>query len=175
MSDVVATGAAEMVGQSKEKRLQIRMLIGFVGGLVLGLLAYSFAAGAPWVETVTTYVTGPIGQIFLRLLFMLVIPLLVSALVVGVAEMGDARSLGNIGLKTLIYTVIVSSIAVIISLAVVNALKPGVGVDPDAARAMIAAQGDGANTIIERAGEAKTGVDALIGIVPSNSSPKKAR
>lgn len=168
MNDMAVTGAAEAGGQSKEKRLQIRMLIGFVGGLVLGLLAYSFAADAPWVEVVTTYVTAPIGQLFLRLLFMLVIPLLVSALIVGVAEMGDARALGNIGLKTLIYTVIVSSIAVVISLVVVNLLQPGAGVDPAAARAMIAAQGDGANAIVERAGEAKTGVDALLAIVPSN-------
>jgi hypothetical protein len=45
------------------------------------------------VDAVVTYVTGPVGQIFLRLLFMLVIPLLFSALVVGIAEMGEIRSL----------------------------------------------------------------------------------
>jgi DAACS family dicarboxylate/amino acid:cation (Na+ or H+) symporter len=45
----------------------------------------------PGCDVVTTYVTGPIGEIFLRLLFMLVIPLLFSALVVGIAEMGDIR------------------------------------------------------------------------------------
>ena len=63
---------------------------------------------AAWVETVVTYVTGPIGQIFLRLLFMLVIPLLFAALVVGIAEMGEIRALKTIGLRTLAYTVIVS-------------------------------------------------------------------
>ena len=168
MSEVAVPGDVAANGQSKEKRLQIRMLIGFLGGLTLGLLTYSFAADAPWVDIVTTYITAPIGQIFLRLLFMLVLPLLVSALIVGVAEMGEAKALRNIGLKTLIYTVIVSSIAVVISLAVVNALQPGAGVDPQVAREMIAAQGSGANAILERAGEAKTGVDALIAIVPSN-------
>ena len=73
--------------------LQMQMLIGFVVGLALGLFVHLTQQGAPWVDVVTTYVTGPIGQIFLRLIFMLVIPLLFSALVVGIAEMGDVRSL----------------------------------------------------------------------------------
>ena len=67
------------------------------------------APDAAWVDTVTTYVTGPIGQIFLRLLFMLVIPLLFSALVIGIAEMGDVRSLKRIGIKTLLFTVGISA------------------------------------------------------------------
>ncbi len=73
--------------------LQWQMLAGFLVGLAFGLIAYSTQRDAAWVEFVTTYVTGPIGQIFLRLLFMLVIPLLFSALVVGISEMGEIRSL----------------------------------------------------------------------------------
>ncbi len=69
--------------------LQCQMLIGFLVGLIAGLVAYSTQRDAAWVEFVTTYMTQPIGQIFLRLLFMLVIPLLFSALVVGIAEMGE--------------------------------------------------------------------------------------
>jgi Na+/H+-dicarboxylate symporter len=149
-------------------QLQWRILAGFAAGLVLGLIVYTVAPGADWVTTVTTYVTGPIGQIFLRLLFMLVIPLLVSALIIGVAEMGEIGALKKVGISTLVYTVIVSSIAVAVSLAAVNLLKPGVGFDQDAANAMIE-QGSGqASSIIEKSQEAKTGVDAIIGIVPSN-------
>ena len=74
-------------------KLQWQMLIGFVAGLVLGLIVYSTQRDAAWVDIVTTYVTQPIGQIFLRLIFMLVIPLLFSALVVGISEMGEVRSL----------------------------------------------------------------------------------
>src|SRR3546814_6145517 len=74
-------------------------LIGFVAGLVAGLAVYYGAADAPWVDTVSTYVTGQVSQIFLRLLFMLVIPLLVSALIVGVAEMGEMRALKTVGLR----------------------------------------------------------------------------
>ena len=103
------TDAAEMAAKAApigHGRLQWRILMGFVLGLAAGLLAYTFARDAAWVETVVTYVTNPIGQIFLRLLFMLVIPLLFSALVVGVSEMGDVRSLGRIGWRTLGYTLL---------------------------------------------------------------------
>jgi DAACS family dicarboxylate/amino acid:cation (Na+ or H+) symporter len=148
--------------------LQWRILIGFVAGLAAGLLAYTFARDAAWIEWVVTYVTGPIGQIFLRLLFMLVIPLLFSALVVGIAEMGEIRELKAVGLRTLAYTVIVSAIAVAISLAAVNLLRPGDGVDPAAARELLAQGGEGAAGIVSASAEAKTGVEAVIAIVPNN-------
>jgi DAACS family dicarboxylate/amino acid:cation (Na+ or H+) symporter len=167
----MSTDAAEMArdaAPSGHSRLQWRILIGFVLGLGLGLLAYSFARDAAWVGWLVTYVTGPIGQIFLRLLFMLVIPLLFSALVVGIAEMGEIRSLKSIGLRTLAYTVIVSSISVAISLALVNLLRPGEGVDPVAARELLAQGGEGARNIVSASAESETGVNALISIVPSN-------
>ncbi|MGD9810297.1 MAG: dicarboxylate/amino acid:cation symporter [Sphingobium sp.] len=151
-----------------EGRLQYWMFGGFLAGLVLGLVAYSFAGGAPWITWVAANVTGPIGQIFLRLLFMLVIPLLVSALVIGVAEMGEIRALRSAGVKTLVYTIVVSAISVAISLLVVNLFQPGAGVDPETARSLLETSGQGARAIIDRAGEAKTGMDALVAIVPSN-------
>lgn len=149
-------------------KLQWYMLGCFVLGLVLGLIVYATARDAAWVEAVVTYVTAPIGQLFLRLLFMLVLPLLFSALVVGISEMGEVRALRNVGLMTLVYTIVVSSIAVAVSLAVVNILQPGGGVDPGVAQAMIGEAKAGAAGIIQKSGEAKTGIDAVIGIVPSN-------
>ncbi|WP_313801088.1 dicarboxylate/amino acid:cation symporter [Sphingobium sp.] len=148
--------------------LQWQMLAGFGIGLTLGLAVYVAAPEANWVDGVTAYVTGPIGQIFLRLLFMLVIPLLMSALIVGIAEMGEMRSLRRVGLRTLAYTLIVSAIAVAISLTVVNLLKPGAGVDPAQARAMLDHAGQGAQAILARGGETPKGLDALIAIVPDN-------
>ena len=148
--------------------LQWRILIGFVLGLVAGLAAYALARDAEWVATVVTYVTNPIGQLFLRLLFMLVIPLLFSALVVGIADMGEIGALKSVGVRTLLYTLVVSAIAVAVSLAVVNLIRPGDGVDPVAARELLAQGGEGARGIIAKTGEAKTGVEAVIGIVPSN-------
>ena len=149
-------------------RLQWRILIGFIAGLAAGLLAYTLAPGADWIETVITYVTGPIGQVFLRLLFMLVIPLLFSALVVGIAEMGEIRALRAIGLRTLLYTIVVSSIAVAISIACVNILRPGAGVDPATARELLAQGGESAASIVEASAESQAGIDQLIAIVPNN-------
>ncbi len=148
--------------------LQWQMLAGFVVGLVFGLIAYATQRDAAWVEFVTTYVTQPIGQIFLRLLFMLVIPLLFSALVVGISEMGEVRSLKRIGLRTLAYTVIVSTIAVAVSLAVVNLLQPGAGVDRAAAATMLEESAGRAGEIVQSGKEQPSGIDAFISIVPNN-------
>jgi DAACS family dicarboxylate/amino acid:cation (Na+ or H+) symporter len=148
--------------------LQWQMLAGFLVGLVAGLIVYTSARGEPWVETVTTYVTQPIGQIFLRLLFMLVIPLLFSALIVGISEMGEIRALKRVGLRTLGYTVIVSSIAVVVSLAAVDILQPGAGVDRAAAAELLAAQADRAGAIVRSGTEQPGGIDAFINIIPNN-------
>jgi Na+/H+-dicarboxylate symporter len=153
---------------AKSLSLQWKMLIGFLVGLVLGLIAYSTQRDAAWVEFVTTYVTGPIGQVFLRLLFMLVIPLLFSALVVGIAEMGEVRSLKRVGIRTLVYTVVVSSIAVAVSLIVVNLLQPGAGVDKAAAAEMLAQSSGRASEIVKTGAEQPSGIDAFISIIPNN-------
>lgn len=163
-----AAEIAENAVPHGNSRLQWRILIGFLAGLVLGLIVHATSPDAAWLSTVVTYVTGPIGQLFLRLLFMLVLPLLFSALVVGIAEMGEIKALKSVGIKTLVYTVVVSGIAVAISLLLVNLLRPGDGVDPIAARELLAQGGEGAKGIIERSGQAKTGVEAVLGLVPSN-------
>jgi len=148
--------------------LHAKMGIGFAAGLLLGLLAHFLAGDAAWLAMLTKYVTQPIGQIFLNLLFMLVIPLLFSALVMGVAEMGDIRALGRIGWKTLAYTAVVSSIAVVIGLVLVNVLKPGEGVDPQIAQKLLAEGASRAHGIVEGAKTDMSGIDMLVSIVPKN-------
>jgi Na+/H+-dicarboxylate symporter len=154
--------------RKKGVALQWQMLIGFMVGLVAGLIVYATQRDAAWVDIVTTYVTQPIGQIFLRLLFMLVIPLLFSALVVGISEMGEIRSLKRVGLRTLAYTVIVSSIAVAVSLAAVNVFRPGAGVDRSVAAQMLEDSGGRAGEIVKAGAEQPSGIDAFISIVPNN-------
>ncbi|HYJ29340.1 MAG TPA: dicarboxylate/amino acid:cation symporter [Allosphingosinicella sp.] len=154
-----------------EKRsvaLHVQMLIGFLFGLAAGLIVYTTQSDAPWVETVTTYVTGPIGEIFLRLLFMLVIPLLFSALVVGIAEMGDIRSLKRVGLKTLFFTILLSGIAVAIALAAANLLQPGAGVDRALANELLAQSAERTGALLETSAEQPSGVQALLNIIPRN-------
>ena len=158
-------------GAAKHARLPLhwKMAIGFVAGLVLGLVAY-YASGADagWVQWLTTNVTQPAGALFLRLIFMLVIPLLFSALVVGIAEMGDVRSLGRVGWRTLAYTVVVSGIAVVIGLLLVNWLEPGVGIDPVAAQQMLSEGSERASAIVRSGVDQPQGLDMLLSIVPSN-------
>ena len=145
------------------------MLIGFVVGLGGGLLVnLTLGADAAWVQWLTANVTGPIGQIFLRLLFMMVIPLLFSALVIGVAEMGDLASLGRAGLKTLLLTILISGIAVVIGLVMVNALQPGRGVDPALAQSLLEQGRDGAANIVENAPTSISLGDFFLDLVPSN-------
>ena len=112
-------------------KLSVRMLVGLIAGLVLGVIANLTFSGSPWLEGFVRNVTEPAGKIFLRLLFMLVIPLIVSALALGVAGLGDVRRLGRIGLKTFAYTVAVSTIAVLLGVGLVNALQPGKGISPE--------------------------------------------
>ena len=148
--------------------LQWQMLIGFLIGLTFGLIANAASTDAAWVEWLTTYVTGPIGQIFLRLIFMLVIPLLFSALVVGIAEMGDIGALKRVGLKTLAFTVVVSGIAVVLALAVTNIFQPGAGVDPALAQQLLGDAREGAGAILSSQADKPSGVAAVLAMIPNN-------
>jgi Na+/H+-dicarboxylate symporter len=99
---------------------------------------------------------------------MLVIPLLFSALVVGIAEMGEIRSLKRVGIRTLVYTVVVSSIAVAVSLLVVNLLQPGAGVDKAVAAEMLQQSAGRAGEIVKTGAEQPSGIDAFVNIIPNN-------
>ena len=145
------------------------MLIGFVIGLAGGLFVnIQIGADTAWVQWLTSNVTGPAGQIFLRLLFMLVIPLLFSALVVGVAEMGDLKALGRAGTKTLMLTVVVSSIAVFIGIGMVNLFRPGDGVDPILAQRLLEDGAAGAANIVGNAPKSVELGQFFLDLIPSN-------
>ena len=143
----------------------LRMLAGLLVGTALGVLAHIVAGQSSALETVVHYVTEPVGTIFLRSLFMLVIPLIVSALALGVAGLGDVGTLGRIGLKTLVYTVVVSGIAVLLGVGLVNLVRPGDGLDP-ALKARLLAQRAAVPEVATRAGD--TGLDFLVKLVPAN-------
>jgi len=145
--------------------LYVWMLVGFVGGLAGGLYVnQNDLVVIPWVMDIVQAV----GQIFLRLLFMLVLPLLFAALAVGVAEMGDLKSLGRVGFKTLIFTILVSAIAVGIGLGMVNYFQPGVGVDPVLAQQLLADGAEGAAGIVGNAPKSIEAGQFFLDMIPSN-------
>jgi DAACS family dicarboxylate/amino acid:cation (Na+ or H+) symporter len=145
--------------------LSVRMLIGLLLGLVLGSAAHFLLGESPALQSFVRYVTDPAGKIFLRLLFMLVIPLILSGLALGVAGLGDLKRLGRIGLKTLAYTVVVSAIAVLIGVTLVNLVRPGEGLSP-AVRERLATQSSSAPAAAPSSGA--TGVDFIVNLVPNN-------
>jgi Na+/H+-dicarboxylate symporter len=149
--------------------LHVLMLAGFAVGLGAGLWVNLYVGDdAPWVQWLTASVTGPIGQLFLGLLFMLVLPLLFSAIVVGVAEMGDLGALGRVGWKTLLLTVVVSTVAVLIGIGAVNWLRPGDGVDQAVAQRLLAEYAESARGIVESAPERVDLGQFLLDLVPRN-------
>ena len=83
--------------------LHTQVLVGLLVGTVAGLVAGFFWGGTAPVEWVTDYLARPVGQIFLRLLLMVVVPLVFATLVLGIAGLGDPRRLGSMGVKTLAF------------------------------------------------------------------------
>ena len=143
------------------------MLLGFTFGAIAGLLAYGFGQGNPLIDFTISYVTQPIGQIFLNLLFMMVLPLMFSALILGVAELGDIASLGRLGLRTLAYTAAFTGIAVLIGLVAVNLFAPGRGFDQATLQSVMAGGATRAHEIATT-GTELSGMKLLMGIVPKN-------
>ncbi|OAO88467.1 Proton/glutamate symport protein Sodium/glutamate symport protein [Geobacillus stearothermophilus] len=98
-----------------------QILIGLILGIIVGVVFY----GNP---NVATYLQ-PIGDIFLRLIKMIVIPIVVSSLIVGVANVGDVKKLGKLGGKTILYFEIITTIAIVVGLLAANVFQPGAGVN----------------------------------------------
>ncbi|HEV8254624.1 MAG TPA: dicarboxylate/amino acid:cation symporter [Vicinamibacteria bacterium] len=114
--------------------LHTRILIGLAVGVAAGL-ATNAALGPdhPKVAWLITNLTEPVGTLFLRSLLMIVVPLIASSLVLGVAGIGDIRKLGRVGLKSFVYCLVISGISVIIGLTLANTIRPGERVRPETA------------------------------------------
>jgi len=147
--------------------LHYKVLIGFVLGTLLGLAAHAYATDAAWIHGLIDYATKPFGQIFLNLLFMLVVPLIFSALVLGVAELGDIAALGRLGWKTLIYTATVTAAAVGVGLVLVNLLQPGLHITRELVDSALSSNLQKAGDIVTKGEELRL-MDLLVNIVPHN-------
>jgi DAACS family dicarboxylate/amino acid:cation (Na+ or H+) symporter len=122
--------------------LHTRILIGLGVGVVAGLVANAAVGGSdPRLSWVITQVTEPVGTLFLRVLLMIVVPLIASSLIVGVAGIGDVRRLGRVGAKSFAYCFVVSAISVLIGLVLANTIRPGERLRPEVAEALKARYG----------------------------------
>ena len=153
--------------------LHTRILIGLAVGVTAGVLVnFAFGGDHPRVVWIIDNLTQPVGQIFLRLLLMIVVPLVFASLVVGVAGIGDIRKLGRVGLKSFAYCLIISAISVVIGLTLANTIKPGKRIDPATSAALQERYATDATKTVEAAKKSGAVASPLMQVVdtliPSN-------
>jgi len=148
-------------------KLHTKIFIGLLAGGLSGLAVNVWAGGAAWVGWVNTNVAGPVGQVFLRILFMTVVPLVFTSIALGVTQLGDIRKVGRVGVRSLGYFLLSTVISAAIGILLVNLVRPGVGVPVevrqqllDAYRGQVAGLPAGTTT--------RFGVDFFVNIVPRN-------
>jgi proton glutamate symport protein len=136
--------------------LAYQILVGLILGIIVGAVFY----GNPAVETYMQ----PLGTIFINMIKMIVVPIIVSTLIVGVAGTGDIKQLGKLGGKTMLYFQVVSLIAIVVGLSAANIFKPGEGIDMSSLT-----KGD-IDQYVQTTEEVQNEgiMDVIVGIVPSN-------
>jgi len=110
------------------KKLTNYILAAMVLGIVAGYLVHTFSVDSTFSKNYVTYISI-LTDVFLRLIKMIIAPLVFSTLVVGIAKMGDASTIGRIGLKTFAWFISMSLVSLLLGLVMVNLLQPGVGVE----------------------------------------------
>ncbi len=151
--------------------LHWRILAGLVAGGVLGVAGnLTLGAQHEGLRWVVDNLAQPLGQIFLRLIFMVVLPLVFSALVLGVVEIGDLTRLRRMGFVTLALTVLLSSASVGIGIGVASTLRPGdmLGEERRVELRERFASADQASAALEQARQAKPLRTVLLDLIPKN-------
>jgi DAACS family dicarboxylate/amino acid:cation (Na+ or H+) symporter len=176
---------------SKSKRLALhwKIVTGLLIGAIIGSVAnFTWARMEPSTEKTASWlikdadgnktidgldfaardVAETAGKIFLRLILMVVVPLVVSALALGVVGIGDVRKLGRLGLRTLALTAILSAIAVCLGVTLVNAIRPGHLLQSEQRETLKARYADKAAKAVAQAKEAKSAKQIILDLLPEN-------
>ena len=152
--------------------LHTKILAGLLIGVISGLIVnWTMGGDDPRVTMIVENFTRPIGQLFLNLLLMIVVPLVFASLVVGVAGIGDIRKLGRIGAKSFVYTLIISAISVGIGLGLANYIKPGERISEDVKVELKKKYGSDADKRVSRA----INVGAISAAYAKNSEKMSAK
>lgn len=143
--------------------LYIKILIGMVGGIVFGVVAYNL--GLKWF--VTDWIR-PFGEIFMRLLKCIAIPLVFISLIKGVSNIGNIGALSKLGVKTLLIYIGTTVCAILIGLTLVLSIAPGKLVDSASVEQMQVTYHATANVASEAETASSAPLDALVNIIPEN-------
>jgi len=135
-----------------------QIMIGLLAGIAIGALLHRFPESRPWL---VDNLLQPAGDIFIKLMKMIVVPIVFSCMVVGIAGHGDGKSLGRIGIKSLGYFFCITTLAIIIGLVIGNLLKPGAGTDLASLKAA-------AITLPTSSGAGHSLGQIIVGIIPDN-------
>ena len=106
--------------------LHIKIILGMVVGVVVGLGAVSLDAGAfvlDWIK--------PWGTIFVNLLKLIAVPLILASLIKGISDLKDISKIKQMGLRTIVIYVMTTVVAIVIGLSIVNIAEPGKGMSED--------------------------------------------
>ena len=133
----------------------------------MGGMCNAFFAGEAWLDFVSDNIMFPVGQVFLRLLFMTVVPIVFTSITLGVAGIGDVKTLGRLGGRTFGYFALSTFIAATIGLTLVNTIKPGTGLD-EATRDGLMQEFSGGAESMAAAGPPDFGISTFVNIVPRN-------
>ncbi len=151
-------------------KLHSKILLGLFIGIVLGLLCNLLIDDKQQIQWLVNHISYPLGQIFLRMIFMIVVPLIFVAIVLGVADFKDIRKIGRIGGKAIAFTLVITTVSVLIGIVAVNVIEPGRHI-AEADRTVLIQTISGSESvtgIVETAKESKDIIQIIIDIVPRN-------
>jgi len=146
-----------------------KLFIALFLGMILGSIAHQFQENV-LIEGLITYAFQPMGQIFLRILFMIVVPMIFSGLALGVYELAKNQGVGKVAKQTLFYTIIASTCSVLIGVVLVNVIRPGEGLNFNPSEISLSAekQNEQLHKISTQSSSAKPVMQSLIEIIPKN-------
>ena len=107
-------------------RLTLYIIIGLIAGIVIGSI-FSPMSDQAWVQWIDQYIFNVVGQLFLSMIFMMVVPVVFISIVLGVVGVGDPKTLGSLGIKTLAFYLVTTAIAISLAIVVALVLEPGTG------------------------------------------------
>jgi DAACS family dicarboxylate/amino acid:cation (Na+ or H+) symporter len=150
-------------------KLHTKILLGLLVGAVLGIAANQTLGGDhSLVAGINRYLAGPVGQVFLRLLFMIVIPLVFASIALGVAGLGDLRRVGRVGAKAIIYFLVSTALAATLGLVMVSFIRPGESLDPAIRAELLQTYAGDAATRVQASQSTNFGIETFVNIVTRN-------